>query len=241
MPPNERPEVHINCAVSADGRLAFAGGKRARLSGPQDLARVQWLRADVDGILVGVGTVLADDPSLRVHAEMIDRPVARSPTRIILDSTGRTPLSARVLDGSIPTIVAVSESSTRSFPARVTVLRGGGVRVDIPGLLAQLKGAGIRKILVEGGGEVIASFLRGGWFDRFTVYVAPVVIGGSTAPPMARGPETVGDDDVTRLRFVTAEPIDDGVLLTYVPREPAAGAARALSDGDPARPPGASP
>ena len=129
----------------------------------------------------------------------------------------------------------------RTFPANVTVLRSGGVRVDIAVLLAQLQRAGIRKILVEGGGEVIASFLRGGWFDRCTVYVAPVVIGGSTAPPMARGPETVGDEDATRLRFVSAEPIDDGVLLTYLPRERAPGAARPLSDGDPARPPGASP
>jgi 2,5-diamino-6-(ribosylamino)-4(3H)-pyrimidinone 5'-phosphate reductase len=241
MPASERPEVHINCAVSADGRLAYAGGKRARLSGPQDLARVQWLRADVDGILVGIGTVLLDDPSLRVHGEMIDRPVVRSPTRIVLDSSGRTPPSARVLDGSVPTIVAVSESCTRSFPSNVTVLRSGGTRVDLAILLAQLHRTGMRKILVEGGGEVIAAFLRGGWFDRCTVYVAPVVIGGATAPPMVRGPETGGDDDATRLRFVSAEPIDDGVLLTYRPRESSPTPARPLSDGGPARPPGARP
>ncbi|MCI4321600.1 MAG: dihydrofolate reductase family protein [Thermoplasmata archaeon] len=241
MAPHDRPDIHINCAVSADGRLAFAGGRRARLSGPQDLARVQWLRADVDGILVGIGTVLLDDPSLRVHAEMIDRPMVRSPARIVLDSSGRTPMSARVLDGSIPTILAVSESCTRTFPPNVTVLRSGGVRVDIPTLLQQLQRAGIRKILVEGGGEVIASFVRGGWFDRFTVYVAPVAIGGATAPPMMRGPETVGDADAARLRFVSAEPIDDGVLVTYLPGASVPGAPRPLSDGASARPPGAPP
>jgi 2,5-diamino-6-(ribosylamino)-4(3H)-pyrimidinone 5'-phosphate reductase len=225
-----RPEVLVNCAISADGRLAYAGGRRARLSGPEDLARVQWLRADVDGIVVGVGTVLLDDPSLHVHAERIDRPVVRAPTRIVLDSTGRTPASAKVLDGSAPTLVAVSDRCRREFPPHVTVVRAGADRVELPVLFAELARRGFRKLLVEGGSEVLASVFRAGLFDRWTVYVAPVVIGGTTAPTTVRGPETDGPDAAVPLRFVGADPTDDGVVLTYLP---AAAPSRALSSETP--------
>lgn len=234
MGTDDRPEVLVNCAVSLDGRLAFAGGRRARLSGRGDLARVQWLRADVDGILVGVGTVLLDDPSLRVHWEMIDRPAGKAPARIVVDSLGRTPEAARVLDGTIPTILAVSEACQRTFPPHVTVVRAGGPRVDLGALFAELKHRGMRKLLVEGGAEILASVLREGLFDRLTVYVAPLAIGGATAPTMLRGPESPDEDHALRLQFVSAEPIDDGVLLTYLPAP-----ARPLSDGAHPESPGA--
>jgi 2,5-diamino-6-(ribosylamino)-4(3H)-pyrimidinone 5'-phosphate reductase len=227
----ERPEILVNCAVSVDGRLAYAGGRRARLSGPADLARVQWLRADVDGIVVGVGTVLADDPSLRVHWETIDRPKGRSPKRIVVDSNGRTPAGARVLDGSSPTVLAVSERCTRSFPPNVEVIRAGTDRVDLGRLFAELRRQGLRKVLVEGGGEILASVVGAGLFDRMTVFVAPVVIGGASAPPMVRGADLAIGRPSVPLTFVTAEPIDDGVVLTYVPTRPAEAPARPLSGG----------
>jgi 2,5-diamino-6-(ribosylamino)-4(3H)-pyrimidinone 5'-phosphate reductase len=226
----DRPEVLVNCAVSLDGRLAFAGGRRARLSGPDDLARVQWLRADVDGILVGVGTIVLDDPSLRVHWEMIDRPVGKGPTRIVVDSKGRTPAGARVLDGSSPTLLAVSTACERTFPPSVEVVRVGAPRVDLRALFAELARRGLRKLLVEGGGEILASVLGAGLWDRCTVYVAPLAIGGTTAPPMLRGPDGPASTDGLPLRFVGAEPIDDGVLLTYLPA-PSPSSARPLSGG----------
>ena len=217
MRPEDRPEILVNCAVSVDGRLAYAGGRRALLSGPDDLARVQWIRADVDAILVGVGTVLLDDPSLRVHWERIDRPPGKNPTRVVVDSTGRTPPTARVLDGSLPTIVAVANGCQRVVPPGVDVVRAGSPRVDLPSLFAELKRRGVRKLLVEGGAEVLASVLRGGDWDRLTVYVASVAIGGPTAPPMVRGSDARDGTETVPMRFVTAEPTDDGVLLTYVP------------------------
>jgi 2,5-diamino-6-(ribosylamino)-4(3H)-pyrimidinone 5'-phosphate reductase len=229
VPPADRPEVLVNCAVSADGRLAYAGGRPAKLSGPNDLARVQWLRADVDGILVGVGTVLADDPSLRVHWEMIDRPKGRSPKRVIVDSRGRTPPEARVLDGTAPTLVAVTEGCTREFPANIELIRTGRERVDLGDLFAELKRRGMRKLLVEGGGEVLASVLAEGLFDRMTVFVAPTVIGGASAPPMVRGPDRPESRSSTPLTLVTSEPLDDGVVLTYVPVPASSVPARPLS------------
>jgi 2,5-diamino-6-(ribosylamino)-4(3H)-pyrimidinone 5'-phosphate reductase len=210
-----RPRVHLNCAVSLDGRLAYAGGKRALLSGPNDLARVQRLRAELDAILVGVGTVIADDPSLRVHWDLLDRPPGREPLRVVLDSSGRTPGTAKVLDGRSPTLVATSAGCARSFPYPVEVVRVGREEVELTALLDELGRRGVRSVLVEGGAKVLASFLRAGLVDALTLYVAPVVIGGSTAPPMVGGAETFGPEGLVRLRRAAAEPLDDGFLLSY--------------------------
>ncbi|MCI4358102.1 MAG: dihydrofolate reductase family protein [Thermoplasmata archaeon] len=212
-----RPKVFVNCAISLDGRLAYAGGRRAMLSGPEDLRRVQRLRAASSAILVGAGTVLADDPSLRVHWDLLSEPPGPGPVRIILDSMGRTPEGSRVLDGSQPTLIAVSERCERRFPATAEMLVAGRERVELDRLWSLLAGRGLRSVLVEGGGNVIASVLRSGSFDRVTVYVAPVVIGGRTAPSLALGPETPDQASAVPLRFERAEPLGAGVVLTYGP------------------------
>jgi len=210
-----RPHIWVNCAASLDGRLAFAGGRRAHLSGPEDLARVQRLRARSDAILVGVGTVVKDDPSLRVHWELLGLPPGRNPTRIVVDASGRTPTTARVLDGSAPTIIATSERATRVFPPHVRTIVAGATRVDLERLFATLHDLGFREVMVEGGAEILSSVLRTGLFDRFTVYYAPVVIGGATAPPLASGPETRTADEATHLELVSVERIGVGYLATY--------------------------
>lgn len=209
--------VRVNCAISLDGRLAYAGGERARLSGRDDLTRVMRIRAAVDGILVGVGTVLTDDPSLRVHWELLGGAPGKSPTRIILDSQGRIPAEAKVLDGSIPTLVASADGCTREYPSHVQRFVGGSPRVDLEALLAHLHSLGMRSILVEGGGQVLASFLRAGLFDELTVFVAPLIIGGESAPRMVGGPDEPGAEGAVPLRRTATRPLDHGVLLTFSP------------------------
>jgi len=216
-PPTRRPTVWVNCAASLDGRLAFAGGKRAPLSGPEDLVRVQQLRAEADAILVGVGTVVKDDPSLRVHWELLGRPAGRNPTRVIVDASGRTPSNARVLDGSTPTIVATSRRSTRRFPPHVRTVVAGADRVDLAELMGVLYDLGVRTLMVEGGAEILSSVLRAGLFDRFSIYYAPTVIGGTTAPPLVSGPETHGPDEATTVELSRLERLGAGYLATYVP------------------------
>ena len=216
--PTERPFVWVNCATSADGRLAFAGGRRARLSGASDLRRVQELRANSDGVVVGVGTVLLDNPSLRVHWDLLGRPPGRSPARIVLDSRGRAPEESRVFDSSAPTIVLTTEQNSHPYASGIQVIRTSGPRVDIPGAFVQLKQHGFGRLLVEGGAEVLSSVLRSGAWDRFTVYVAPTLIGGATAPPMLAGPETPDAASALGLVRESALPVDDGVLLSYRPR-----------------------
>ncbi len=210
----------LNCAVSLDGRLALAEGKRARLSGPEDLKRVQKLRAEVDAVVVGVGTVLLDDPSLRVHWELLEGPRGRDPTRIVVDGSGRTPERARVLDGSLPTIVATSEASRRTYPEHVEKIVAGADRVDLAALFQKLGARGIRRLLLEGGAELLASVVREGLFDRWTVYYAPLVIGGGTAPPMVAGSETRELAEAVALSLVGLERLDDGYVATYVPKRP---------------------
>jgi 2,5-diamino-6-(ribosylamino)-4(3H)-pyrimidinone 5'-phosphate reductase len=219
-PKADRPTVWLNCAVSLDGRLAFAEGARARLSSPEDLARVQRLRAEVDGIVVGVGTVLLDDPSLRVHWDLIGRAPGRSPYRIVLDSRGRTPEASRVLDGSAPTLIATTESCRRSFPAHVRTVAAGTDRVDLAQLFLELRRLGLQRLLVEGGAAVLASTVRAGLFDRWTVYYSPVAIGGASAPPMLAGPESHSFDGAVRVELADLERSGEGFVATFLPRRP---------------------
>jgi 2,5-diamino-6-(ribosylamino)-4(3H)-pyrimidinone 5'-phosphate reductase len=214
-----RPRVIANCAISADGRLAYAGGRRARLYGPEDLERVHRLRAASGAIVVGLRTVERDDPSLRVKWELLGEPARAPPWRVVLDSKGRTPPEARVLDGSQPTIIATAEGCRRKFPPGIVQLPLGRERVDLGKLLAALAGRGVRQVMVEGGAEVLSSFLRAGLVDELTVYVAPVLIGGRTAPAMMAGPESAGEEDTVRLSRVGAEALGEGTLLTYRPGE----------------------
>lgn len=223
-PKTDRPFVWLNCAASVDGRLAYAGGKRATLSSPEDLVRVQRIRLAVDAILVGVGTVLADDPSLRVHRELLGEDPSAShdgarsgPLRVVLDSQGRTPPSAKVLDGRQPTVVLTAERSRRQFPTTVDTSAFGKTRVQLRPALRWLLRRGVRSLLVEGGSEVIASFLREGLVDRWTLYLAPVVIGGRTAPSLVSGGESPGPESVVGLTLRSVERLGEGLLLTLEP------------------------
>lgn len=217
MTPDYRPVVWINCAVSADGRLAYSGGRRARLSGPTDRERVHRLRAHSDGILVGATTVELDDPALRIDWELLGEPARTGPYRIVADSTGRTPRTARILDGSAPTIVLTGRAGASAFPPSIPVIVAGEDRVDLGLALRRLKERGLERLLVEGGGEIIASLLKAGLFDRWTVYVAPVVIGGRSAPCVVAGEDLPAEQSSLPLRLRSAERIDEGVLLTWEP------------------------
>jgi 2,5-diamino-6-(ribosylamino)-4(3H)-pyrimidinone 5'-phosphate reductase len=223
-PQADRPFVWLNCAASIDGRLAYAGGKRAHLSSPEDLVRVQRIRLSVDAILVGVGTVIADDPSLRVHRELLGEDPAAShdgarsgPLRVVLDSKGRTPATAKVLDGRQPTLIVTSESSKRRFPPSVQTTSFGKTRVPLRPALRWMLRKGTRSVLVEGGAAVIASFLREGLVDRWTLYLAPVAIGGRTAPTIMAGEDRDGAGGAVPLRLVSSERLGAGLLITMEP------------------------
>jgi len=214
-----RPYVHINCAMSADGKIALPIRNQTTISSKEDFARVHRLRNKSDAILVGVGTVLADDPRLSVKSEFVARP--KRPMRVLLDAMLRVPDGAKILDPSAPTLIFSNrdaKASGRRFGPNVEVVHGGtGGMVDLKAALETMHGKGVRKILVEGGSEVIWSFLEQGLFDRLTIYVGSMVIGGRASPTPAGGEGAKRFEDIIPLKLLRTRRIGGGVLLEYAP------------------------
>jgi riboflavin-specific deaminase-like protein len=191
------PFVTVKYAQTLDGRIATATGDSQWISGPESLRLAHHLRAEHDAIMVGIGTVLADDPQLNVR--LIS---GRNPLRIIVDSRLRIPLTARVLAGDAArhTLIATTElaapgtrQEVASSGAQVVTLPtvGGSSRVDLARLLGSLKARGINSVLVEGGSLIITSLLAAKLVDRLIVAIAPKLIGSGT--------DAVGDLGIRRL------------------------------------------
>src|SRR2546426_3226192 len=197
--------------MSADGKIALPTRKQTRISDEEDLRRVHHLRATCDAVLVGVGTILADDPKLTVKPEYAS---GRNPLRVVLDSEGRTPEDAAVLNRAAPTLIVTTVDCAKTFP-NAEVARLGKDAVDIPALLEYLGGNGIKRLLVEGGQEVIWSFLHLRLADEVKIFVGSVVIGGRTSPTPAGGAGAQSVEEIVPLTLESAKPPGTGVLLQY--------------------------
>lgn len=204
----DRPQVTVAYAQTLDGRLATRAGSSQWISGPESLRLAHALRARHDAVMVGIGTVLADDPRLTVRLVP-----GRNPLRVVVDSTLRTPPTAAVLADSSAsgTLLAVTASAD---PIRVEAMRALGAtvlraaadedgRVALPALLAALRRRGIASLLAEGGARLITGLLRARLVDRLVVTVAPKLLGA--------GIEAVGElgimalSNAIRLDPVTVE------------------------------------
>lgn len=202
----------INCAMSADGKIALKSRRQTKISDEQDKKRVHELRNSVDAILVGVDTVLSDDPKLTVKEKYVKNP--KHPVRIVLDSDGRTPTDALVLNGAAKTIIVTNERCGKTFP-NAEVIRCGKEDVDIERLVPELERRGIRKMLVEGGSKVIWSFLRTRIADEVCIFIGSMVIGGESAPTPAGGPGAEDEKGIVHMRLKDAEVLGSGVLVKY--------------------------
>ena len=203
-----RPRVTVNCAMTADGKLAGRRRRQVAISSPEDLARVKQLRRISDAIMVGVGTVLSDDPHLTVKDS-----IEQSPIRVVLDSSGRTPDHAKVLDGRVRTIMVTNEECEKSWENAETIRVGKG-RVDLDALLDLLGEMGVETLLVEGGGELLWSFFKGGLVDRYSVFVGSKILWGRTAPTPVDG-EGFDDKDLLNMELVQCRRLGDGIHLVY--------------------------
>ncbi len=216
-------EVVVNAAMSVDGKLSSRERRQIAISGSVDFDRVDALRAESDAVMVGVGTVLADDPSLTVDdagrkQERIDAGKPANPARVVADSRIRTSPDARVLDDAAETYLLVSEVAPADFVTQMretgaTVIQAGENRVDLEAALAELESHGIETLMVEGGGEIIASLFEADLVDRLSVFVGSLVIGGRNAPTLADGDGFV--EEFPELTLESVEEVDDGVLLSY--------------------------
>jgi len=205
-------KVVINCAMSADGKIALRTRKQTNISNEQDKKRVHRLRNASDAILVGIETVLTDDPKLTVNGKYVKKP--RKPMRIVLDSQGRTPKNAMVLNGAAKTIIVTSMKCRKTFPNAETI-RCGKNDIDLKRFVSMLERMGVRSLLVEGGSRVIWSFLKSRIADEVSIFVGSVVIGGEKSPTPAGGPGAPDEDSMVELRLKDARVLGDGVLLKY--------------------------
>jgi GTP cyclohydrolase II len=191
----DRPYVVLKYAQTLDGRIATASGDARWISGEAERRVSHALRAACDAVLVGVGTVVTDDPQLTVR--MVP---GASPLRVVLDSTLRLPFDARILEPDAGTTVLTTERAPvdrrRALTARhvgVEVLPAGPRGVDVAAALAVLGRAGVETLLVEGGSRVITSLLAAGVVDRLVVGVAPTILGQGTEAVGPLGITSVAD------------------------------------------------
>jgi diaminohydroxyphosphoribosylaminopyrimidine deaminase/5-amino-6-(5-phosphoribosylamino)uracil reductase len=217
------PLVTVKAAMTLDGKIATASGESKWITGPRARAYAMELREGADAILAGINTVLADDPRLTVRGPRGSRPGACAPKRrIILDTLGRTPLTARVVADEfrgLTTIVVGRGAPKHRMAAlerrvRVLVAPGRNGKLDLGWLLRKLGGEEVTSLFVEGGGEVIASFLLGGMAQRVAFFYAPKVLGGRDARKAVAGEGIERPAEMVKLRDPEWRRLGPDLLLT---------------------------
>jgi diaminohydroxyphosphoribosylaminopyrimidine deaminase/5-amino-6-(5-phosphoribosylamino)uracil reductase len=215
---DRRPHVILKLAVSSDDKIAAAGGKTVAITGEASKTRVHLLRAQSDAILVGIGTVLADDPLLTCRLPGME---ARSPVRVVLDRALRILGSSRLMQSArqTPLWLMTSETSEAATAARLGAAGAQVIRVratanslDLPSVLHALSERGITRLMVEGGARVASSFVAAGLVDEIWLLRGPAIVGADgisalDATPLSaitqspafkvRASETLGNDNLT--------------------------------------------
>jgi riboflavin-specific deaminase-like protein len=213
--------VVLKLALSLDGKVATKSGESRWISNERSRELVHQMRNRYAAVLVGVNTILRDDPQLTARAAG-----ARDPWRIVLDSRGRIPLEAKVLSlGSpAPTVVATTElmpqekeRALMSKGARVWRLRARDGRVDLEELLVRLGEEGLDSLLVEGGPTVAAGFLEAGLVDKVVFFIAPKIIGGEEAPGAVGGRGVEGLAEAWKLKDISVKNARGGPGLRRLP------------------------
>ncbi|MDX2170704.1 MAG: bifunctional diaminohydroxyphosphoribosylaminopyrimidine deaminase/5-amino-6-(5-phosphoribosylamino)uracil reductase RibD, partial [Deltaproteobacteria bacterium] len=215
-----RPLVTLKLAATLDGRIATRRGDSRWITGAAARRLVHTWRNEMDAVMVGAGTVLADDPRLTCRLRG-----GRDPLRVIVDGRLRVPLTARVLtkEAARGTVLATVRSSSRKLAAlrargaEVLALPGRGGRLSLPRLLRALAQRGVNTVLLEGGATLAGAALRAGVVDRLAIFLAPKLIGGDGVPML--GPLGVrAMAGAPALRVTGVEAIGDDWLIRAEPR-----------------------
>ncbi len=217
-----RPYVILNAAMTLDGKIATETGS-SNISGKKDLERVHEIRKECDGIMVGIGTVIADDPRLTVHK--IDAKPEDNPIRVVVDSKCRTPADARITNSDAKTIIAGANEYKEDFmkSENYKTLKGRGVkfffsgdkRVDLKALMSYLHEEGIEKLMLEGGATLNFSMIKAGLIDEISICVAPMVVGGANSKTFFDGDGFNTMDESVKLKLIDYYPLDKDFILNY--------------------------
>ena len=219
-----RPFVTLKMAMTLDGKTATSGGESQWITGEEARLYGHFLRDTNDAILVGIGTVLADRPSLTTR---LPDGNGKNPVRVILDSHARTPTDLPMLqDGMAPVLIAVTETARRENVERLravgaeVLFAGVGSCVDLRLLLQELGERKICSLLVEGGATVHFSFLQAGMADKVLVFIAPMLVGGKGAAPAVGGDGFLRLADAVRLADIKMETLGGDICVSgYVKKE----------------------
>jgi 5-amino-6-(5-phosphoribosylamino)uracil reductase len=225
----QRPYVLLSAAMSVDGCIDDATGTRLILSNEADLDRVDEVRAGSDAILVGAGPIRRDNPALLVRSKArrsgrVARGLPASPARVTLTASGDLDASARFFTaGEGERLIYVPAGEQDRVRDRIGGVAGAqvigvgdplGDRVDLTAVLADLAARGVRRLMVEGGGSVLAQFLAEGLADEFDLVVAPLFVGDAAAPRIGGVPAGAPR---RRLHLAEVRVIGDVVLMRYLP------------------------
>ena len=213
-----RPFVTLKAAISLDGKIATVSRQSRWITGPRSRLEAHKLRAQVDAILVGIETVLADDPQLTVR---LKRGSWNNPKRIVVDSALRIPLDAKVLNPPEPeTMVA---TTPKASDETISLLKEKGIqvliipekegRVDLIALMEELGRREITNILVEGGGEVNAAVLQERLVDKVVFFIAPLLIGGKGAPGAIGGEGFPVLEEAVKLKRIQVKRLDPDIMI----------------------------
>ncbi len=218
-----RPFVFINAAMSADGKIATIERRQTHISGSFDFDRMDELRATSDAIMVGIGTVLSDNPSLTVKSPQ-RREKRRAgerdenPVRIVVDSLARTPIDADIFKkGDGKRMIAVSESApqerVKEISKHAEIITAGETNVELKRLFAELKERGINRLMVEGGATLNWGLISQGLVDEIYTFIGNIIIGGKTAPTLVDGEGCTAG--FCKLTLISCEKLEDGVLVKW--------------------------
>lgn len=217
-----RPYVILSAAMTLDGKIATKTGS-SNISGKKDLERVHELRKECDAIMVGIGTVIADDPRLTVHK--IDANPDDNPVRVVVDSKCRTPIDARITNSDAKTIIVCARDYKEDLMAsekyetfrkrKVKFFYSGSERVDLKLLMSYLHEEGIDKLMLEGGSTLNFSMLKAGLIDEIRVCVAPMVVGGAESKTFFDGEGFDLMDEAVRFELTDSYELEKDLILTY--------------------------
>lgn len=222
-----RPYTFINVAVTADGKMDTIERRGATISSARDKARVDKLRAEADAVMIGGRTLLNEDPKLTVksealRAERVVRGLTPNPIKVGIITRADIKPDSNFLNIGEAHVVIFTTNQTSSI--QIDLLRSRGVdvfvhespRVDLAQALHTLSELGVKRLMVEGGGTLNFELLRLGLVDELTMYIAPMIFGGESAPTLAAGVGLARAAAIP-LRLVKSEVLDDegGILLHY--------------------------